>query len=91
MNMLAVLDGPKDTLEHGSLSALKGQVGVRWSHAADGRLVLDWMESGGPPADRTTRESLSAPIIDRVVGELNGEIRRDWRAQGLACQIVLQL
>jgi hypothetical protein len=29
--------------EHGSLSAPKGQVGVRWSHAADGRLILDWM------------------------------------------------
>lgn len=77
--------------KHGSLSVSEGQIEVTWSPARDGRLILDWMESGGPPAHRPKRESLGASIIDRLVGELKGEIRRDWRAQGFACQIVLQL
>jgi two-component sensor histidine kinase len=49
------------------------------------------MESSRPRADKPKRERSGASIIDALVGGLKGEIRRDWRAQGFACQIVLQL
>jgi PAS domain S-box-containing protein len=77
--------------KHGSLSVSKGQIELRWAHAADARLILDWTESGGPPANKPRRESFGASIIDGLVGGFKGEIRRDWRAEGFACQIVLQL
>jgi len=78
--------------KHGSLSVSEGQVEVTWSRAAGERLILNWIESGGPtPTIKATRESFGMSIIDRMVGVLKGQIHRDWRAQGLACQIVLQI
>jgi two-component sensor histidine kinase/PAS domain-containing protein len=77
--------------KHGSLSAPEGKVEVRWSHASDVRLVLDWVEAGGPFTKKPAREAFGASIIDRMIAGLSGEIKRDWRAQGLACQIVVQL
>jgi two-component sensor histidine kinase len=77
--------------KYGSLSVPEGQVELTWSRAADGRLILHWIESGGRPTSKPTREGFGTSIIERMIGELKGEIRRDWRAQGLACQIVLQL
>jgi two-component sensor histidine kinase/PAS domain-containing protein len=76
--------------EYGALSVPKGQVELTWSRAANERLIVDWTESGGPPANKPTRESFGTRIIDRMIGQLKGEIHRDWRAKGLACQIVLQ-
>ena len=35
--------------KYGSLSIPNGHVQVEWSRAADGRLVLRWTETGGPP------------------------------------------
>jgi PAS domain S-box-containing protein len=78
--------------KHGSLSVPEGQVDVTWSRAPGERLILNWIESGGPPpAIKPTRESFGMSIMYRMIGGLKGEIHRDWRAQGLACQIVLQL
>lgn len=77
--------------KYGSLSAPEGKVEVTWSRADGGRLVLDWVESGGPLVASPTRAGFGTSIIDRMIGELRGEIRRDWRAQGLSCQIILRL
>ncbi len=76
--------------KYGSLSMPDGHVELTWSRAADG-LVLHWIESGGPAAHKPTRDGFGTSIIDRMIGELKGQIHRDWRAQGLACQIVLQV
>jgi two-component sensor histidine kinase len=76
--------------KYGSLSVPEGQVEVTWSRAAE-QLILHWIESGGPAANKPTREGFGTSIIDGMIRQLKGEIHRDWRAQGLACQIVLQL
>ena len=73
--------------KHGSLSVPKGLIDVRWSPREDGRFVLDWIESGGP-SPKPTRQGFGASIIDQMVRALGGEIRLDWRAEGLACRIV---
>ena len=75
--------------KYGSLSVRGGQVDVTWSRAVDGRLIIHWIESGGPAANKPTREGFGTSIIDRMIAGL-GEIHREWRAKGLACQIVLQ-
>jgi PAS domain S-box-containing protein len=77
--------------KYGSLSVPKGQVAVTWSRSPDGRLVLHWTESGGPPAKKPTREGFGTSVIERMIREqLKGEMHLDWRAEGLACEIVLQ-
>jgi two-component sensor histidine kinase len=56
-----------------------------------GRLVLRWIESGGPPTRKPTRKGFGTSVIQRMIRrQLKGEIRVDWRAEGLACEIILQ-
>jgi PAS domain S-box-containing protein len=77
--------------KYGSLSVPKGHLEVTWSRAADGQVILRWTESGGPPAKKPTREGFGTSVIERMIREqLKGEMRLDWRAEGLACEIVLQ-
>jgi len=80
-----------DAAKYGSLSVAGGRVHITWSRAADGRLMLHWTESGGPPAKKPTREGFGTSVIERMIREqLKGEMHLDWRAEGLACEIVFQ-
>jgi PAS domain S-box-containing protein len=76
--------------KYGALSVAEGYVQVEWSCAPDGRLVLRWTETGGPPVKPPTRQGFGTRVMDRMIrGQLKGAIRFDWRAEGLACEIVL--
>jgi two-component sensor histidine kinase len=78
--------------KYGSLSGPNGQVEVTWSRAADGQLILNWTESGGPPTKKPAREGFGTSVIERMIREqLKGEMHLDWRTEGLACEIVLQV
>jgi two-component sensor histidine kinase len=77
--------------KYGSLSALTGHVKISWSIAADGRLSLRWIESGGPPVMPPTHRGFGTRIMENIIGQLRGEVRFDWREQGLACEIALPL
>ena len=78
--------------KHGALSAAKGQIDLKWLHEADGRLVLCWTETGGPavPAQTPMRQGFGSRVIERMIGQLKGKTRFDWRAEGLVCEITLQ-
>ena len=77
--------------KYGSLSVPRGQVDLTWWRAADRPLILRWTESGGPPAKKPTREGFGTSVIERMIREqLKGEMHLDWRAEGLACEIVLK-
>jgi two-component sensor histidine kinase len=75
--------------KYGSLSVPEGRLCVKWSRAADGQLTLHWSESSGPPTKKPMRRGFGMSVIKRMIQE-EGEIHLDWRAQGLACKIVLQ-
>jgi PAS domain S-box-containing protein len=77
--------------KHGSLSVSGGQIEVTWSHAADKRLVLCWTESGGRAVNKPMHEGFGTSVIDRMIGQLRGDVLRDWREEGLACQIVFRM
>jgi PAS domain S-box-containing protein len=76
--------------KYGSLSVVKGHVRVEWLHSADGQLVLRWTEAGGPPVDPPTRTGFGTNMIETMIrGGAKGEVRLDWRVEGLACEIIL--
>jgi PAS domain S-box-containing protein len=76
--------------KYGALSVAEGQVHVEWSRAADGRLVLRWAETGGPPVKPPTRRGFGTRVMEGMIrGQLKGEMRFDWREEGLACDVVL--
>jgi PAS domain S-box-containing protein len=76
--------------KYGALSVADGRVQVEWSRAVDGRVVLRWTETGGPPVEPPTRHGFGTRVMENMIrGHLKGEMRFDWRADGLACEIAL--
>jgi two-component sensor histidine kinase len=76
--------------KYGALSIAEGHVRVEWSRASDGRLILRWTETGGPPGKPPTHQGFGTRVMDSMIrGQLKGDMHFDWRAEGLACEIVL--
>jgi len=74
----------------GRLSVVKGRVEVKWSLAADDRLILMWTEKSGPVVKKPTRQGFGTRVMERLIRDQHkGGLRLDWRAEGLACEIVL--
>jgi PAS domain S-box-containing protein len=76
--------------KYGALSVPKGHVHVQWSRVADGRLILSWTETGGPPVTAPSRRGFGTRVMDGMIrGHLNGEARFDWHAEGLAFEFIM--
>ena len=76
--------------KYGALSADEGHVEVRWSLAADGRITLRWTETGGPLVKPPRRKGFGTRVMEGMIrDQLKGQMRFDWRPEGLACEIVL--
>jgi PAS domain S-box-containing protein len=77
--------------KYGALSAATGRVRVEWSRAEDGQVVLRWTETGGPPVKPPTRKGFGTNVMETMIRGHVGDVRLDWRAEGLACEIVLPM
>jgi PAS domain S-box-containing protein len=77
--------------KYGSLSAADGRVEVAWSLTPDRRLSLRWIESGGPTVTPPTHRGFGTRVMENMIGQLRGEVRFDWHAEGLTCEIAMPL
>ena len=77
--------------KYGALSTDKGRIAIKWSHEADGRLILHWTETDGPAVRIPTRQGFGGRVIDRTIKQFKGKVSFDWRATGLVCEITLQV
>jgi PAS domain S-box-containing protein len=76
--------------KYGALSVQRGQVRIEWSPAEDGRLVLRWTEAGGPSVNAPTRRGFGTHVMEATIRRhMGGDVRLDWRAEGLVCEITL--
>jgi len=75
--------------KYGALSDATGAIALTWSRDADGKLLLRWTETGGPPVQKPERQGFGSRLIERTIGQLNGTARFDWRPEGLVCEITL--
>jgi two-component sensor histidine kinase len=76
--------------KYGALSVPDGRIQVEWSCEREGPIVLRWIETGGPPAEPTKHRGFGTRVMESMIrDQLKGELRRDWRTEGLACEIVL--
>ena len=75
--------------KYGALSTPDGHVRLEWSHAVDGPLRLRWMETGGPAAQEPTRTGFGTRIVEQMIVQQKGQVRFDWRKDGLVCEITL--
>jgi PAS domain S-box-containing protein len=76
--------------KYGALSAATGRVELKWTHAADGWVVLRWTERDGPPVKEPTRRGFGSRVIESMIGQLKGKASFDWRTTGLECVITLR-
>jgi two-component sensor histidine kinase len=52
--------------------------------------VLRWTEEGGPPVSPPTRKGFGTHAMEAIMrGHLGGDVRLDWHAEGLVCEIAL--
>jgi PAS domain S-box-containing protein len=77
--------------KYGALSTANGHIDLKWSHEANGRLNLRWIETGGPTVEPPTRRGFGRRVIEQMIAQLKGESRFDWRAEGLVCEITLRV
>jgi two-component sensor histidine kinase len=78
--------------KYGALSEAKGQVRVEWWRETDEHLVLRWTELGGPPVKPPTRKGFGTHVMEAMIrGRVGGNVRLDWHAKGLACEMVVPM
>jgi PAS domain S-box-containing protein len=76
--------------KYGALSVVKGRVEVKWSLSAHNRLILTWTEKGGPAVKKPTRQGFGTRVMERMIRDHHkGDLRLDWSAEGLTCEIIL--
>ena len=75
--------------KYGALSVAKGRIAVKWSLEANNRLILTWIEKGGPMVKKPTRRGFGTRVMERVIRDQQGDLRLDWSAGGLTCKINL--
>ncbi|WP_407176663.1 sensor histidine kinase [Bradyrhizobium sp. STM 3562] len=73
--------------KYGSLSRPSGRIDVRWQTDKADNLSLLWRESNGPTIAPPTRRGFGVGAIDGLVRTLSGTIRREWRSDGLICEL----
>jgi PAS domain S-box-containing protein len=77
--------------KYGALSAPDGHLHVEWSRTENNQVALRWIETGGPPVEPPTREGFGTQLMQAMIGGLpKGTMSFDWRAEGLACEIVVR-
>jgi two-component sensor histidine kinase len=77
--------------KYGALSAPAGHLHVEWSLTENNQVVLQWIETGGPPVEPPAREGFGTQLMQAMIaGQLQGTISFDWRPEGLACEIVVR-
>jgi two-component sensor histidine kinase len=80
-----------NAVKYGALSVSPGRLRVEWLRTTNGKLVLRWRETGGPPVKPPTRKGFGTRVLDQAIRtQLNGELRFDWRVEGFACEIEVE-
>ncbi len=78
-----------NAVKYGALSIPTGRV-VEWSCRPLRRLLFRWAEIAGPRVRRPRRQGFGTRMIERMLeGQLNGELKFDWREEGIVCEIAI--
>ena len=84
-----------NAIKHGSLSHQKGHLDLSWevSRTQLGMtLVLDWVESNGPPVRQPRRLGFGSRLVGLVIErQLNGVVQRTFSRSGLHVHMVVPL
>jgi two-component sensor histidine kinase len=79
-----------NAVKYGAWSAAEGRVAVGWA-LRDDVLALTWRETGGPPVAVPARTGFGSRLIRQLAAQLGGEVRKDWRPEGLRVELTAAL
>jgi PAS domain S-box-containing protein len=80
-----------NAVKYGALSVIKGRIVVSWTLKNDERLVLRWIETGGPAVSPPTHKGFGTRVMASMINQAKGEIGFDWSPEGLSCEISLPI
>ncbi|MEO5972357.1 MAG: HWE histidine kinase domain-containing protein, partial [Sphingomicrobium sp.] len=87
---LAVHELCTNAFKYGALSVAGGTVAMRWSEAADDdtRFDFEWVERGGPPAEKPSRSGFGMRILQRAMElETGGKAEVHYEPAGFRYRI----
>jgi PAS domain S-box-containing protein len=65
-----------------------GQVSISWAGGTAGQdLILTWREQGGPAVTAPVEHGFGLRMMEALASDLSGEVRLDFRTDGLVCVI----
>jgi PAS domain S-box-containing protein len=81
-----------NSIKYGALSASTGRLKIGWETDHAGRLCFQWSETGGPRVQPPTHRGFGTSMMEGVIAsQPGGEVRFDWREEGLVCEIRFDL
>ncbi|HWT31033.1 MAG TPA: HWE histidine kinase domain-containing protein [Propylenella sp.] len=76
-----------NAVKYGALNGDDGRVDVQWQQE-DGRLLLRWVERGGPPVFEPSNKGYGSKLVAATVtGQFGGSLDYAWNRDGLAVTI----
>ncbi|MBO9546207.1 HWE histidine kinase domain-containing protein [Caulobacter sp.] len=85
---LALHELAVNAVRYGSLSTENGKVEVVWRRTPEGGFALEWLETGGPPANAPATKGFGATLIEDVAGrELGGSAHINYKPSGVTAMI----
>jgi two-component sensor histidine kinase len=76
--------------KYGALANLSGRIRVAWTLVA-GRLAVEWVETGGPPATEPTHAGFGSTLLRSGVRQFQGTVERQFEPTGLYCAFSLMI
>lgn len=79
-----------NSAKYGALCDNNGRIDIGLREDAQGRMVLTWVESGGPPVQAPKRVGFGTTIIERSIPfDLKGEAKTTYPLSGVRAEFVI--
>jgi CheY-like chemotaxis protein len=79
-----------NSAKYGALKDSHGKVDVTWKIDETGRLVINWVERGGPAVQAPTRRGFGSTVIERSIPyDLQGEAEISYAMAGVEARFVI--
>ena len=72
--------------KYGALSTTDGRLDISWTQVGD-NVVVEWVESGGPPVSKPSRRGFGSSLIERSLDGFGGSAKIDFTPSGVVCRI----
>jgi PAS domain S-box-containing protein len=83
---LALHELATNAAKYGALSRPEGRVAITWD--GEEEIVLDWVETGGPPVMQPSRRGFGSVILTQALrSAVNGDVQLDFKPGGVHLQV----